>query len=349
MGTLPLPDQLTDVYTMGALAARVKRWFAEPLKSDQKVYDALNDAIETVWMSVLLATLSKFTSGPVTQTIPANSTSIRLISIPDPTIPIGIEGVPGGNLPIRTEYYSYAYITDSGSMTRIAPLSGNTFLINQVASLPPPLQMPDAIGWVVFAGYNADGSDIGLQSTGLEPFGVNWVEPQVGIAPYPTAPPPPSQNTTGDNIFAIERLEVNNVNMTTTAWIQSNQGSTVWTKMGKIMAGTATSWTPYVYDLVNNDQVQFRPAPGFDLDASLLYVTRPRRLRFPQSRLPFTSFACQKFLANQALADLLMSIYEYEAHDRWNAKAEKELQRIVMQVSQGNWNRDTTVTPFMRA
>lgn len=335
---------------MGALVTRIKRWLAEPLTDDLLAYDAANDALESIWMAVLLSTLSKFTKGPVSQVIPANSTSIRLITIPDPVSGPTVTTQVGGALPDRTEYWAYTYVTDSGSMTLPSPLTPIAVPANSVAVVAPPPQVADAIGWAAWGATDPAGLTLGLQSTGLEVFtGPGYFEQETGIAPYPDSPPPPTQNSTGDNIFAVERLEVNNVNMTTTAWIQSNQASTLWTKMGKIMAGTATSWTPYAYDFIDNNQVQFRPAPGYDLDGSLLYIIRPRRLRFPQSRLPFTSFACQKFLVNQSVADILLSLYEYEAHDRWNAKAKDERQAIVLQVSQSNWNRDVTVTPFLRA
>jgi hypothetical protein len=349
MATLPMPPQLTDAQTIGALVARVKRWFAEPVSDEAKVYDSLNDSIESIWMAAMLATLSKFTRGPISQIFPANSSIVQIVSIPDPASGPVASAVNQGALPARTEYYAFSYVTDSGSMTLPSPLTPVVLAANQVAQVLPPPLLPDAIGWVVWGATDPAGLTLGLQSTGLESYtGPGPVIAQ-GVRPYPQSPPPPTQNSTGDNIFAVERLEVNNVNMTTTQWYQSNVSSLLWSRMGKIMAGTATSWTPYAYDFIDNNQIQFRPAPGYDLDGSLMYLVRPRRLRFPNSRIPFTSFACQKFLATQALADLLLGIYEYEAHDRWQSKAKDEKQSIILQIAHSNWNRDKTVTPFMRS
>lgn len=349
MSTLPLPPAVGSQFTLGAFAARIKDEWREPIKGyPETVYNKTNDGLESIWMACMLATLSKFTRGPITQLFPANSTSVNIVAIPDPTVAPTVGQTPGGTLPGRTEYYAYSYVTDSGSMTLPSPLATNVLSANNVPTLTPPPQVAEAIGYVVMGGTLANGLDLAIQSVAVEPFGIQWVGPQTGLVAYPQAPPPPSQNDTADNIFAIERIEVNNVNMTTTGWFQSNQASSLWRRMGKIMAGTATSWTPYAYDFIDNNQVQFRPAPGFDLNGELLYVVRPRRLRFPNSRMPFTWLSYQGCLVEFVKASLALDLYEYESHDRRYAKAKEMLQAVVLQVAGANFWRDDTVTPFMR-
>lgn len=351
MATAPVLGSFTDVFTMGALAARVKRKINEPMGPDRMadLYEDINDAIESIWISAMLATLSKFVKGPVNQQILANTTQTELVSVPDPlTLPIP-NFQAGGIMPARTLYLSYCLVTDSGSTTLCSPLVSIAIPINSLAMLSfpnAPEIIADTIGWYVFAGTQSDGSDQGMQSPGLMQFGKIWFEPPAGITPAPQSPSAPLSNNTGDNIFAINRMDVQNIDQTWTNWVQSNIGASRWTEYGHNVP-TATTWQPFVYDLIDNRQLTYRPGPNYTMTATYFYINKPRRLRFPQSRLPFTSFSCHAFLFAQAMFLQTLGIYETDVSDRWSGYAEKERQRIVLQISAESWNRDTTVRPFM--
>lgn len=355
MATAPILSQFTAVDTLGALAERVKRKINEPVGRDkmQVIYDDLADGIESLWMSMLLATLSKWCKGPVTQVIAANTTTTQLISVPDPTSAPTAFSVAGGNLASRTVYLSYALVTSSGSTTKISPLNGLVLVASHLAHLATPLVPaitdipPDVIGWYAFAGLNPDGSDQGQQSPVPLLLNQDWWEPPAGLTAAPNAPSAPSVNTTGDNIFAIERMDVRNVDQTWTSWLQTNMGSTFWTEF-QHRVPTTTTWAPMVYDLIDDHQLEVRPGPGYTASATYFYVAKPRRPRFPQSRLPFTSVAREAFLFKYGVGQYLRGIYEFEASDRWLKDAEDERLRIVLSINQGNWNKDTTVRPFMR-
>lgn len=124
MATLPVFGTIPDVYSLGAMVQRVIDSINEPVgpKARNKIEGYVNDAIESIWMSALLASLSKFTRGPVTQIFPAGQTSIPVVSIADPTSAPAITMVAGGNLGNRSNYFAYCYVTDSGSVTLVSPL-----------------------------------------------------------------------------------------------------------------------------------------------------------------------------------------------------------------------------------
>ena len=347
MGGTPVLSQFTGVDTIGALAQRIIDDVDEPI-SDRRLnslYGHLGDAIESIWMSAMLATLSKFTKGPVTQIVTRQTTNI--ISIPDPTGNLVITQQAGGNLGNRQLYLTYCYVTESGSTTGISVLGELNVSTNHIAIVAPPPLVQDAIGWYLFAGYYSTGLDLGQQSLVPLLFNQTWYEPPVGITPGPGAPAPPSINTTGDNIFAIDRIDIQNVDQTWTNWLQANISSTWFTEFQHKIA-TTTTWMPFVYDLIDNRQLEVRPQPAQPMSAVYFYIHKPRRPRYPQARLPFTSFACQHFLYCWGMGKLLRTIYEFEASDRWLKDAEGERMRIILQINQGSWNKDTTVRPFMR-
>lgn len=348
MATLPIADQTPGVYTMGEMVRRVLDDINEPAtdKLRKRAIANINDGIESIWMSLLLATLSKMSRGPVQQIFPASETQVQLISVPDPTIPPSVAIAAGGALGVRTLYAGFVLVTDSGSTTKLSPLVQLDLIDGQLLQINPPPYKSDTVGWYPFVSSQANGSDAGQQGP-LQLFNQSWVEPPAGYSTAPEAPPAPAQNTTGDNIFAIDRIDVQNVDMTWTAWIQTNHSSSWFTEF-QHKVSTTTTWMPFVYDFLDEQWLQFRPAPAADLTGQFFYTVRPRRLAFPQSRLPYTQFAYQAFLHDYALARCLQSIYEFEASDRWKKDAEVERQRILLQVGAGNWNQNLTVRPFMR-
>ena len=341
-----------SLFTFGDTVRRILDSINEPVtdKNKNQCADYLNDGIESIWMSMLLATLSRFSKGPVNQVFAANETTQKLVTVPDPTVAPTVTSVAGGILGARTVYTSYCLVTDSGSTTKISPMATTNLLANtlmQVASpIPSSSWANDIVGYYVFAGSNADGSDQGQQSA-LIRIGTPWFEPVSGITSGPNVPFPPADNTTADNIFNIVRLDVQNIDTTWTSWIQSNLNSTWFTDFQKRVS-TTTTWMPFVYDFIEDRQIEVRPAPGQDLTGVFFYTVRPRRLRFDLSRMPYPQFAISGFLNDYTKSKMLLDIYEYEAADRWNDRAEKERQRIIFQVAQTTFNQNNTIRPFSR-
>lgn len=341
---MPLDEgNMFEVGTLGAMASRVERWARERIDADV-LADAINDAIESLWMAASLATLSKFVGRPIQQLIPSQSQEFQLISLPDPTDYLEPGAIVSGALPARQYTVAYSLVTDSGTETLpcsevVANLDANTLL-----AVPPPPSPADACGWNLYAGVNGH---IILQNPTPNPFNRTWIEPPLGISLAPDGPQPRTVNNTGDNIFSITRIDIANQDQTLTNWLQTTIGSSAFT-MFQNRYPLASTFPRHAYDLISNGTVEFRPAAGTDLDATLFYIVRPRRLRFPISRLPFTSFASQPYIFRQALADVLLSLNEDDTADRWEKKAAQSKLEVVMSIVGESWDRNTTVKPYMR-
>jgi hypothetical protein len=341
-----------SIFTFGDMVRRILNGMNEPAtpKNVNATADYLNDGIESIWMSMLLATLSRFSKGPVSQIIPAGSQSTQVISVPDPVAGPAVVPVFGGALPARTYYITYCLVTGSGSTTLLSPPTHTDvlqdFLIQVFSPSIAANISDDVVGYYVFAGIGLDLSDQGQQSP-LIKIGDTWTEPAAGITPAPNTPYPPKVNTTGDNIFNIVRLDVQNVDTTWTQWLQTNLNSTWFTDFQHSLSTTST-YIPYVYDFIADRQLEVRPAPGADITGVYFYTSRPRRLRFDVSRLPYPQFAITGFLNAYVRGKLSLDLYEYDANDRWDRTAEQERQRIIYQVSATNNNQGNTIKPFRR-
>lgn len=353
MASPPTLGSIGSLTTMGDMIRRILNDINEPVntKNQNQVADYLNDAIESIWMTMLLATLSRFSKGPVQQVFGAGQTSFNLVTVPDPTTPLAVTNVPtSGTQPPSLIYYAYCLVTDSGSTTKLSPIvSSGVFFHNTIRLSSPAItsaMAQDVVGWYLFAGLNADGSDLG-QQTPLLAIGTPWTVPMVAISPAPNSPYPPTENTTADNIFNIVRLDVQNTDTTWTNWIQTNLNSSVFTDFQKKVSST-TTWLPFVYDFISDRQVEVRPALGTTMTGTFFFTVRPRRLRFALSRMPYPQFALTGFLHDYVISKFTLGIYEYDAADRWNDRAEKERQRVKEQVGQTNFNQNTTVRPFSR-
>lgn len=338
-------DANFDVGTMGEMVARVTRWARERVDPDMAA-DAINDACQSLWKSVSLASLSRFISSAVSLTLPANATSIPVISVADPTgFPPAQEFV-GGALLARTVYVAYSLVTDSGSSTLISPVSALAVDAGNLVKINTVTPVPGVLGFNVYCGMAAD--QLGLQNISPLSMGVPspWLEPPAGYTPPPNAPSPPSANTTGDNISSIVRLDVANQDQTRTPQYQADLASALFTS-GRIRQPSTSTYVRHAYDLVNADRIEIAPAPLANLDATLFYVVRPRRMHFPQSLLPYVSLDAQQFIGQQALSDVLRGLYEDEAADGWDRKAERERLRIQLQVCGETWNKNKRVRRYM--
>lgn len=334
--------ELLNIGTLGEMNASVCRWARERIDTDT-VNDAINDAIQSLWKSVSLATLSRFLSPQVDLQIPSGATVVPVFSIPDPTAYLQVGVTPGGALPLRTKSFTFAYCTDSGSQTAaslsVVAIAQPGYLFAVLAPVP----VPEAIGWNLYAG---DAGRLAIQNVEPLPFGASWVEPPFGVKPSPNGPFPPHENTTGDNITAIARLDIRNGNGTLTPQNQADISSALFTA-GQRRLSSTSPYVQHAYDLVNNNRIEIRPSPQTTIDATLFYIVKPRRLRYPISRIPFSSFDGTQFLRQKALADVMFSLGEMEMAGAWDGKAEKERERCVLSVLNENWHKNKQVKRYM--
>lgn len=322
--------------------ARVVRWARERLDSDM-VNDAINDAIESLWRSITLSSLSRFISSPIPVDIIANATSFPVVTINDPQASLVIGATPAGMLPARRLAFAFTYATDSGSETLLSPAVIQNLVANTLAIITAPDAVPSALGWNIYAGNDAQ---LVRQNVSPLPFNFAWQEPPIGIVVNPNGPYPPPENTTGDNITAIARFDVANSCGTLTGWQQTDIASSLFTSMQHWLP-TTTTFSAHAYDLIDNSRVELRPASNYDLSATLFYMVKPRRLNFPNSRIPLQSVGPQQFISQKALADIMMSLNEDDTSAGWDKKAEAERLRICLQVCNEGWNKNTTVKRYM--
>lgn len=351
MSATPAIPQLFGASTLGSMSARVTRWARERVDPDI-LADAVNDAIESLWMAAQLATLSKFTKGVVTQNMVSGATVTTLVSIADPQIPLTTATVAMGAAPARQLSLTYTLVTDSGSETLAAPAVVVAMPANVLCQVTPPL--PDsngeALGWNIYVrtgigGTLGTGDQPQLMNVVPLPFNRVWTEPLV--PPPQVGAQPPHANTTGDNIFGISRIDVTNQNGTKTTWNQADVASLLFTDAQKTVP-FASTYQPQVFDLLGNSQIQVRPALALDVQLDMFLIFRPRRLQYPQSRIPFTSFPNQRYIFCKALSDVLDSLYEDKAAETWAEKAKTELDAITLSILGENWYKNNTVKPYLR-
>lgn len=333
--------QLFNVGTLGEMSARITRWARERLDPDV-VNDAINDAIESLWQSVSLATLSRFISAPVTQEMLANTTSFEVVTIVDPNVVVLTGATPGGELPTRQYTLTFTYVTESGSETAQSPATVVAVPLDQLLVVLAPAPLTTAYGWNLYGG---PAGRLVRQNVAPLPFTQYFIEPPFGLNQAPDGQAPPAFNTTADNLAAIKRLDVSNQDGTLSGRRQADLGSSLFTAMQARLPTTIT-YANQAYDLIDNRVVEFRPSSQYDQTATLYYIVRPRRLRFPNAKLPYYSFASYRFISCFALSDILDSLYEDEAAARWEKKAGEERERITLAVLAENWDKNTRVRSF---
>ena len=341
---MPDPDLLlSNVLTLGDMAARINRAARERIDRDLAC-DFINDAVESLFNAAILATLSKFVGRPLSVVIPADTTSYQIATIPDPTNYALVGTTAGGTLPDRTYEVCYAYVTDSGTTTRKSPAVTQLVAANTLATVSPPDYVDDAIGYFVYAGVSGR---MAQQGNVPLPFDQMWIEPPSGVIQAPDGPLPPRVNTTGDNVYAIQRIDVANQDLTFTNWLQATTNSSAWTQYQNRFPVPST-FPRHAYDLINNNTVEFRPQAGTDLPTTILYTVRPRRLRFLKSRLPYMSFVSQPFIFAQSFADVLRTLQEDKSADSWQTRADRLKLETVLAIAGENFNRNDTVKQYMR-
>lgn len=342
--------------TLREMAAQVARWTLGENLQPQQVNDAINDAVESLWNSLVLAVLSIFMQGPVSVQIAGGAERAQLVSIPDPTVLPTAANVTGGTLPAITYQVAYSYVTSSGSETNISPVLAFARLLNNLASISIPVtDIADAIGWNLYIGtdtlnlckQNAVPIPIQASPPATPILQQTYMEPLTGFVVSPNGPLPPTENTTADNLSYIRHLEFQIP--TNGGYMAYNQGDIDSIMMRRFAGSIATSspYQSYAWDLINQRQLEIRPAAGATFTPRYFFVAKPRRMAFPNSPLPFPTIPSTEFIKCHALGELFLSLHEYEAGDRWDAKSEKRRIEAVRAVSQMNYNLNDRVTPYL--
>lgn len=327
--------------------AEVGRWMREPIDDSVPsiVSDAINDAIESLWQSAVTYQLSLWLQGPVNISFGNATERVTLATVADPLVQAVIGSTPGGTLGLHTLFGSYTYATESGTETLPSPVSAAAVIAaNNLGTVPAPAYVSGAMGWNWYAGDSA--ARVARQNDEPLLFNQSWQEPETGIVDAPDLPLPPVVNSTADNIFYVRHLEVKTPDGTYRAWNQTDIDS----ELGRRASGTLASSSPYqryVWDLINQTQIEVRPALGEAETPRMFFINKPRRLRFRSSPMPFLSIPYTAFVRYYALSLLKLSVDEYEAAAAWDAKAEAEREKSLKAILQMNHGRDRRITPYL--
>lgn len=355
--------------TLGSFRAELVNWMRGDFGMDTDVpllNTAINDAIEDIWGSMMQAQLARFfgVDSPVTFTVAQGLERYQLVSINDPTVVPTLSAVAGGALAARTILGGYTFVTESGSETQLSPTATVTTLINELGQVAAPTNPGNAFGWNFYASPTNVKGLMALQNQNPLPFGLAYTEPVTGWQDYPvdqqgapvtqaastttpTAQGIPSENTTGDNISYITHLEIRTSDTLLRGWNQFDTDSEIFRRYARTLS-SASEYQTYVWDLVNGNRLEFRPAMGLSFSPRYFYVQKPRRMRYDQAVLPYQSIqGFREFVRSKAIADLKLAVDEYIANESWTNKAEQIRVRIQLALLQESWSKDLRVAPHL--
>lgn len=319
------------------------------LKENEKVAvlnDAINSGIQDLYRNLMQINLSMFLNGPTNITLAAGTERSSIVSIPDPAGPPVTGSVAGGALAARDYSISFSYVTDSGSETlESAASSAQHVNLNNLATVTAPAFVDGAAGWNLYARINVGRK--ARQNVVPLPFDVTINEPEVGWKELPNLPGAPVENTTADNIAYIRHLELVLGDGRLKRYSQADIDSLLMQRAGSSIASTS-EYQSYAYDFVNQNRVEVRPKMGTTLTPRYFWVTRPRRLRYDQSPIPFYTFDPTDYLTYNAMSIISLTNHEYVAAQLWNDKADKTMFGIKQSINQGNFAKDIRVTPYLR-
>jgi hypothetical protein len=331
--------------TLASMTASVQRWLRGENVPDQDIYDAVNDAIEALWMDLILASLSVMMEGPVTITLNAGDEGRILISVPDPVLSPAITSVPGGTLPAHSVYAGYTLVTESGSETNLSTMAALSIPANNLAQFGSVAFVSGAIGWNLYAGSAS--TQLSKQNDEPLEFGSGiWMEPSTGLLSAPDLPLPPTENTTGDNIFMLRHLEFKTSTGVYKTYNAGDLDSDLMRRFSSYVAA-ASEYQAYAWDLLNQRQLEIRPAAGQTFSPRYFFIVKPRRMRYGNASLPFPTIPSTEYIRSYALSLMFLTLHEYDAAAAWETKAEKALVKAVRALSQTNTNRNDHVTPFL--
>jgi hypothetical protein len=358
--------------TLRSLRTEILNWLRGDYAADTDLpllNSSINDAIEDIWTSMMQIQLARFfgLDSPVTFTLPQGAERVQLVSIPDPLAAPTLGQLAGATLPARTYLVCYTYVTESGSETLPSPTASLAIGLNNLAQVTSPPALSNAIGWNCYASITNNPALLGLQNPGPLPFSIvpftespiGWIDypgaqQQPGVAQSasqatPASSPPPSENTTADNIAWIVQMEVRTSDTLLRSWNQYDIGSEMFRRYGRELS-SASEYQTYVWDLVNGNRLEFRPAAGLAFNPRYFYVAKPRRLRYDQATIPYLNVAgVREYLVCKAVARLKLGLDEYLADQAWSGKADKTKAQIVAALTQELWAKDLRITPHLFA
>lgn len=341
---------------MGEWKARLNDWMGESMR-DGILTDALNDAFESLYMAVMRANLSLMMGGPVTLSLAAATERQQIVSIPDPLIAPGLSIIAGQNLGTFVGYTAYTFVTDSGSETKLSPIGGpsvcNPGQVIKVSVAWPVLVVGTPRNDNLYGVniYQGDGPETLARQNPL-PIQFNneaavWTQ-AVPILPFPQAPACPSENTTGDDIFYIRKLETPITGGGYKKWEQTDIDSELMRVMSRSVASTS-EYQNYAYDVVNMRQLEIRPATGIAFpQARYFFVHKPRRLRFDSATFPMFNFTYEPYIRQKSMAMCHAANRDWDDSKEMEARAAGTLLEITMSIAQMNWAKDQYIQPFMR-
>lgn len=329
--------------TLGSMRASVVDWLRGARVSSDMVDGAINDAIESLFQTLTRASLSIFMGGPVNLTLSAGTDGAIIVSVADPTVAPTLSDVVSGALAQHAIVATYTYVTESGTETLISGTTTRTVPVNNVLSIASPAYASGALGWNAYVG-SVSGRLVKQNEEPIE-FGVAWQEDDTGYVNGPDEPGIPLENTTGDNIFYIRHMEVQTTSGALKTWTQADIDSDLMRRFG-VMAASSSEYQNYAFDLLNQRQLEIRPALGATLTARYFWIVKPRRMRFSNSPLPFPTVPASEFIRQKALSDVFLGLREVQISNAWEAKAEKSRARCELAVTMINRPKNQKVTPY---
>ncbi len=336
--------------TLGSLKVEVREWMEEETLSDTKCNSAINDGIESLWMTLLRATVSMFVGGPISLSIESGTEGVILVSIVDPTVAPVVSDVAASDaaLASHTVDVAYTFVTESGSETMLSPVTTHTTGVGLLAAVHPPTLVTGAMGWNLYARSFGTGSLVKQNEAPLEFLntgGAYVYEPETGYINDPGLPQPPTENTTGDDICFIKHLEAQMPDQGWKAYDSVDIHSLAMRRLARNVA-SSSEYQGYAWDLVNQRQLEFRPQTATAWSPRYFYIKRPRRLRYDNAPLPFLTVPSTAFLRYFAMSRLSITIREYEAAKAWAEVAEAERTRLELAVLQMNSVKNEYITQF---
>lgn len=327
---------------------------------------AINDAMEDIFMSMMRAQLARFfgLDSPVTFSLPAGAERVQLVSVADPTIAPVLGQVAGGILAAHTVLVGYTYVTESGSETQLSPTASLLVNLNNLGQVTAPALVAGAFGWNCYVSSTNNAVLMALQNQQPLPFVVPYQEPitgwqdypldqqqppqaQVATIPTPAGSPPPSENSTADNISWISHMEIRTSDTLLRAWNQADIDSEAMRRGGRTLA-SASEYQNYAWDLINGNRLEIRPSAGLAFTPRYFYIAKPRRLRYDQAEMPYVSIAgVHEYIVNKSLSRLKLALDEYPASQSWGAEANKTEGKILLALTQENWAKNTRISPLL--
>jgi hypothetical protein len=355
--------------TLGSIKAEVLGWLRGDYATDTDaplVNSAINDSIEDIWNSMIQVQLARFfgLDSPVSFTLAAGLERVQLVLIPDPvSAPVGVT-IAGGALGARTYSLAYTYVTESGAETLPSPIQNLAIGANNLAQVPAPAAVPNAIGWNLYASVSNTTALLGLQNQLPLPFGfpfteisLGWVDypgaqQQPGVVQSPSVATPgstgvPSENTTADNIAWITHMEVRTSDTLLRSWNQYDIDSELFRRYGRELS-SASEYQTYVWDLINGNRLEVRPSAGITFNPRYFYIARPRRLRYDQGNIPYTQITgVHEFVVDKAIGKLKLGLDEYLAANAWDSKAAAIRAQVIAGLTQELWAKNTRIAPHL--